>query len=794
MRPRNGVLLLLLGGLFGVFLLGAAVSAVRERLNARQEAKRREAELQAAEQARLLKEERDRDRAEAAAAFADPVPPTRSEAAEFESLLGRINTAMQRQNAVALLALFDTERLFTEIVRQSRGRLPLAARDGFMQGFQKGASSVIFNPLFHWDRTEIRRVRWSGDRKEAVIIAVHKQAIPIDEAPQTITFKIRWWLVHRPGGWKVFDYEDLDGGIRATALIATLITPDVLTRQPQIRGALLALRDAQAAIVRGDVDAVEQALARCRGVDLPAPISALVSLLEGGVQIRRGRFDAALKSLERAEQLNPDMPGRHYIHAICLNALGDHAQALVEIEAYIAQLGADGEANIERGLALEGLNREAEAAAAYRQALGDQPDSVEALDGLRRVLPDADKGELAERIAKAANPAKLYDELVPLAQDDSDNVGASALLAGLRKARPDDPRSIRGQFHELINAKKFAEAAAVLRERLGRAGKDENAKQLALNTYLYAMLGADRPIQAYAAAPDEHAAAAFRLLADDLEELGLERDSEEPVANSPQQLRALIVAHRMRQPGDPWLGYFEAALLQAAKKYEPAERLFATAQSAYLKTAKPNSEKDWDADRFRTRRVECLYALKQGIKAYTEVGPVADTFQQLASAYAQDKDIAGLRELVAAHRTRSPDDPLTTYWDAQIHYLKDEYAAAASGFRAFLRAAGEKHPSRWLATDRCIRAYLRADRVRDARGMIDELGPEQVSVALRAAVGLAEGRPDLAEAILADLAKKPGGFAYLYYDLEFVRLISLPQFAELRKKYPDPRPQLKLPG
>jgi hypothetical protein len=74
-----------------------------------------------------------------------------------------------------------------------------------------------------------------------------------------------------------------------------------------------------------------------------------------------------------------------------------------------------------------------------------------------------------------------------------------------------------------------------------------------------------------------------------------------------------------------------------------------------------------------------------------------------------------------------------------------------------------------------------------------DFGPDRVGHGLRAAVSLAGGRPGPAEEILADLADKPGGHGHVYYDEDFARLIRAPAYANLRRKYPDPR-EVKVEG
>lgn len=742
---------------------------------------RRQAELQ---------KEQEENRLEAAVAFNDPVAPSAEEAAEFTKVLARFSDAIRDENGSALADLFDAERLYDELLRQGGENAVLrntsAARSQFAAGFRTGAKNTVFNPLLQWDTTTVRRIRWSADRSEAVVVASHRRALKVGDEEFPLTLKMRWWFVRRSGAWRMYDIEDLDGGLRITALLSALASPEFLPKLPELKNAVAGFQDAQAALLQGDPDGIDEGLARCRRVELPPKVEAAVALLEAAAKIARADGAGALERIDAAERLNPDMPVRHALRATCLNLTGDHEAALAEAEAYVALLGPDENIDVQRGVALEGFNRRPEAAAAYRRALDDVPWSQDAFDGLRRTLT-GDRGELADRLAKAPDPGKLFEALARKAREDKDTAAVEVLERGLARALPNDPRGITGNIRRLVGAKKYAEAAEALRDGLGRVTAASDREDV-LDAYLFAMVAAGKPLEAYAAVPEAHARDAFRTLASELED-SLEDVDLENLAGAAKQLHDLTEAHGKRSASDPWLVFYEGVLFQAGKDYEKAEKAFAAAHAAYLEANPGGAE----SNTFRSRRVRCLILMKQGLRAYAEVGPAADTFAQVAQSYRFDKDAAGLEALVAAHRKRYPADVQLLYWSAEVLLLKDEGVKAADGFRMFLRRANAKEANRSAAAEWCVRGYLRANKLREARDVVADFGPVLVGAGLRAAVALADERPEQAEAILAQLAKERGGFGFVYYDEDFARQILRPEYAELRKKYPDPRPP-KPPG
>src|SRR5262249_2791419 len=155
-------------------------------------------------------------------------------------------------------------------------------------------------------------------------IAVHRD--DADDFP--VSIKMRWWLVSRSGEWKVYDLEDLDGGMRLTAVVTELMTPGFLANAAQFQTAGTAIRDAVVAAQTGDADPAERARAPARGVNLPAPLVALRDAIEGLIQVIKGEVEAGLASLDRAERQNPDMPMLHLLRAIAYTRAEEYEKAL----------------------------------------------------------------------------------------------------------------------------------------------------------------------------------------------------------------------------------------------------------------------------------------------------------------------------------------------------------------------------------------------------------------------------------------------------------------------------------
>jgi tetratricopeptide (TPR) repeat protein len=783
---------LLAGAFGGMVLLGLVAlmlfAAYKIRTAAQEKRAIQEAELQ---------KQREEYAKNALAAFRPPVQPSADDTRTFERVLSSLGQTLEQNDERKVINVFDLERFVQELVNrgildQSPGGDSKSNRDEFARNLRSegGIATLVASfTQFRGEKTTIQQLRWSADRKEVVVVASHLSTI------NQHWYKMRWWMINKGGAtWKVYDFEEIDFGLRRSEAYALTVTdtsnPELERQSTEIQMVTENLRQATLAIVfQKDPDSAQETLEGTRAATLPPQLVSSQALVEGRIQLARGKNEAALERFEEAEKLHQGAPIVNRLRATTLAAVGRAEEALPLLRSYMLELGPGADEYVVEGTVYGHLNDHEKARDSFRKALDIQPSSFEAMNGLRRELDNTDKSELGKRLAQAPEPAQLYRELLDSAHRDGDEAGAAALVAGVRKANPRDMFVVRETLQSLIKAKKFDAAYREFEQFLKEAVSDENRTQI-LNTFLFAMLGADRLIEGYTRIPDRYGAQAFRLLADELEDDLLDSDPENIRPRATQLLQGLIEVHRKRVPDDPWLSFFEATLLQQAKEYEQAERKYAAGQALYLKTVKKpaGNQKDPSADRFRFRRVQCLYALKLGMKAYEEVGPPKETFRQLAYAYSNDKDTENLEDLIRIHRSALPDDPNVTYWTAEIFFTREKYREAADSFEKFIKMAGIENYEKNLGTEKCIRSYIRTNRMREAQWLLAAQGQTSIPVGLRVAVALAAGRSTQAEELLGELAENRGGYGFVYYDPDFARLIAEPRFAELKKKYPNPQP------
>src|SRR5262249_1886176 len=103
----------------------------------------------------------------------------------------------------------------------------------------------------------------------------------------------------------------------------------------------------------------------------PSHVEARRWVLTATVELRRGRPDEALGSLDKAQSFTPKMPCLDRLSALAYNARGQPEKALACLRRYTDALGDDSQTWRERGVALAHLGRLAEALGAFRESLRD---------------------------------------------------------------------------------------------------------------------------------------------------------------------------------------------------------------------------------------------------------------------------------------------------------------------------------------------------------------------------------------------------------------------------------------
>jgi tetratricopeptide (TPR) repeat protein len=588
-------------------------------------------------------------------------------------------------NPSVVMRYFDLDRLCEEMGDQTV--VPprkTSARRQFIIGLRQGMGAAISRrgQLFQWTSSEIRNVK-KLNNEECVAVVRHKQ-------PNGTTLKLRWWLTRRTGSWKVYDYEDLDVGMRVSTTAASMAQLGA-ARLDEIGRAANALGEAGQALAANNIAAAEAQL-KSMPRNLSPRLEALRLLLTGIIHLHHNRNQEGLESLDAAKRFHADMPIADYLRGLAFNRLQKWEEAMKCLNEYRALLGDDDDVCRELGDALRGLGRFKEAAIEYRKSLDFDPQDADAFAGFLRVLGQGDKmDDVGPRFVKLNDWREHFDVF---AADCEQRVFPELLHQLVLTMRNLDPSYPPVDFYgALVEARlrRPPEAVRLIREAL-RKQPDENQRKEYSRRFLTVMAACGHYKEAYPVVVDAHEA--FRVLA--AETLKMYRLDD---------LKALLALHRTKHADDPLLLLYQAEIHLRERRYAEANRLF---NEAAQKSVDPEALQS-----FRASRVTARYYDGQMTSAYREITPRDETFLQLANLCFSLADDAGLESLLTAHEKNQPSDPEVPRFRSRMKIRQQKIAEGVPLFRAAL-AKQKDQAKRTQMVDEFLTAMVEAEKPLEA--------------------------------------------------------------------------------
>ncbi len=606
----------------------------------------------------FLKEDEEERLQDLRDAFGDQKPMDRDELVnDLKPLFEGLGQAFRAADGPRIMSHYDVDRMADEFA--ALGVLPNRStqfRRSFAQSLRKELEKSLVEGAVNmeWNTFEIRHVK-RLNANEAVVIARH-------EKKNAVTLKMRWWVIRQPGGFKVYDTEDLDAGTRFSAESAVLLAGGERGIE-RLRLPMKTLREAVSAItIQNDFDAADRKLKSIANVEFPDVIAAQRLMWVGTIHLRRGEAKEAIEALEKAADLHPGMAILDHLLASAYIHLGQWDKALKHIEKYRELLGEDASVCSLRAGALQGLERFDEAAVDYRKSLDFDPTDAVVFHGFLRSVGNDDKMDVGPRFAKIAKPHEHFEALA----DDCEVRKTYDMLESLALAMRDiDPKFTPVDFYRSLGKARAGEIDdAVTLYKSALAGQKDAAKRQSYTSgFLAAMASAHHYADAYAAveAPRD----AFRFLA-----------PEAMKTYRTDELKRLVEAHEKKDAGDPLLPLYQAQIQVNEGQYAAAEKSFARGLAL--------SPDALVLESFRASRVLARYYTGSILSAYREIGPRKETFGQLAElAYYANED-ARLRELLDAHALKEPDSTDLLRYRIRTKVRDKELPQALALFRTAL--------------------------------------------------------------------------------------------------------------
>lgn len=673
---------------------------------------------------------------------------------------------------------WDCPRMLEEIALQLPANLARRVvrldQSQFMAGFRRGIKELAVRVRF--EKVTIRDFRWLIPDREGVVVTRFLQRLPDDSL---VTTKARLWVIKDSGTWRIYDYEDLEGGGRMSVMMSGMFQQlDNSPNAADLIGRLEAFREAQNLILDQQFEEARRALLRLDITGWPTMLQANYHLQLAAVEFQAGNLNEALNQLKGAEACDPNMPAINMMRVLCYYNLEEYERVVAPARTFINSVGPDAQVAWILGHALRELDRMDEAAVAYGQSLDDDPDNVDVLIAFRGCLREEDKGQLGPRLMALSEPSKHFKRLVDDAVTDEDVPAAEAYVTAYRKAMPQALEGICEEIYLLANSRdNHARALSIYEAEVLRLDSAEKKQELA-DKVSWRFSYSGLPLAFYEATPP-----ALRLFVFDRVAMNL-RDEDENRYDEAQEplcvLSALIDRHAEDFPDDDRLFRHRAFLASRFERFEEAEALFLLALE---------KERD-EAGRqdIQGQRIANWLQAGRPQTAYEKVPPPVETFRQVARTLIWNQH-KGLEPILALHRTRHPEDPYIAYVEGRLQYSQGHWAKALRKFASFREhVTGPQDPIRFehsYAAQLQVRCLAQLGRTQEARAAliryqeIDNLERNTTAEVLTLLIDAVEG--NLAEVAEQIQKRKEDGWyvPMLYRDPDLGPILRTSSFQRL---------------
>ena len=557
----------------------------------------------------------------------------------------QLQELVKNGDAKGVAPLIDAER-FMDVVSAGLKSFKIdnALRERVMPQMKDRLIEVFTRNPAGWDRYHV--VNMESIRAGEIRVVVRNWDT------SGVTYRFRLWLVKRDQLWAIYDIQDFDMGFRTTDTVSLLL--DQLAESKQQQQILPALKKFQAMLLsvqEMDLEAAREPFEDLKDVKLTEFMDGIKWFVGALIASYDEDPQLVLKYLRLAKENKTETPIANYMKAVAYNMLGEPETALEHAQAYIDQFGIDPSSLLEVGIAYEQLGQTDKAIAQYRKALDDTPDSWHNLAALGTALDAADKSEITTRFARFRNKAENFEAIAEEFATAADDKALDALIAEYKKQHADDPDVKYYSALACYFREDYAVAAQTAFSAFG-AVKGHEDELFFHQLYFDAMIGQEKVIEAYQAAPDR--AAGFRYLCEEL----ISVEDYDAVLQ-------LAGARRLDASKSPYIDYFIGEAHFYREKY-------ADADAAYSKVADLDTD-DELADPVQESRIACWFYLGTAEAAYAKFKPVDQTFEQLGWLADHNFDFALLGKLLDKHEPTGKT-PLTAFFRAVIAWENKKYA------------------------------------------------------------------------------------------------------------------------
>ena len=300
--------------------------------------------------------------------------------AEIQGTIARWCDAILTKDIKTIDGLFDGPRALEEM--RALGVLDDRSDAAYLHmcdGFKSICGGLlVLDPDMRLRNPVIRRIETLGDPNEFLIYSIASDS----ELKNQINF--RWWVRRSESGWKIYDYQCLDGVIlRSSRRFAFSVgqaggnLPGWCAQFNQFSQVTATRKRTEDQTRVDSIDLMERS-------GLPAEYKAVLTAVKALITYKSDPAKAIVL-FDRSLAQDPDNPGIFQYQALALARTGQFENAISAIKKHIDLMGDSAFVCAELGVCYEKLNRPIEAAEAFRRGLLCNPQSTDNRDGLSRV-------------------------------------------------------------------------------------------------------------------------------------------------------------------------------------------------------------------------------------------------------------------------------------------------------------------------------------------------------------------------------------------------------------------------
>jgi len=708
--------------------------------------------------------------APAACGASGPIPkadlaPTSATVEEVQHLFDRMGAAGRGQDIESLLLCFDIQMTVKACEESGVFAFPDAGAraDAVVELTEAARANWLAHDDtgFDYDQSRVLKLLLSADGEFGVASVLHFSR---GERQQ-----VRWWLSRRTGGWRVYDWEEVDWGVRSTWYLASVLAAPEQAPAWQARANYLQV--ARTKLAERNVQGAREYLTLARDASLPRELEAARLTQLGACDAAQGKHNPAIRCYEEALALVPNLPAAIFLRAASLYALKRYEPALADLQAYTSQLGETAAAQLEIAECLLALQRTDEARSAFVQSLEEFPTWM-ALRGLAECTPPESIPLLGEWFLKLSDPKQDFAALMSTVLYQRRLLAAAAeFIRVYAETQPADANMLYARGRLRIEQGKPAEAIPDL-QRAFQLAAPSDREEIA-RWQLEAHYRAGSGPQAIAGTKDVALARfAFRYLAhrflEDGDASGLDRccDAWEP-----------------RAEGDASLPYYRGESSALREDWPGAEIHFRAGLAV----------KDVNNAYLAPLRRAVLAAMqKQGkaAQACKEWTCNAEEFLLLESLVFDSSKADALAELIEAYRQSQHDKALLARAEGDLEWLREQWKRAASHYSKYVNPSYESDAGYRAVVERFIRACIRSSQAETAAKWAKSVFSEPDDH-ITAIASAAADLPGTATNALFRLGKKAANASAMmqgyYDDADVGAKLRTPAYAKLHERYPPPR-------